>query len=195
MALVDRAKNIIVSPKTEWPVIAEEQPDPARLITGYILPLSLIPAVASFIGYGLIGVTMPILGTIRGIDIGVAIAIRSILNAVIGVAVGAFVIDLLAESFKSEKNMGRSMQLVAYAYTPTLVAGIFSIVPLLGLLTLVASIYGLYVMYLGFPVIKKTPPDKVAFYMVVSLLVLIVVFVVIGAILNLILGGVGLPVM
>ncbi|MBK8909742.1 MAG: hypothetical protein IPM61_00275 [Chlorobi bacterium] len=50
MGLVDRAKNIILTPKTEWPVIETEEPDTGGMITGYALPLMLLPVVGTIIG-------------------------------------------------------------------------------------------------------------------------------------------------
>ena len=40
MDLVQRVKNICLSPSSEWPVIAGEATPPATLITGYVLPLA-----------------------------------------------------------------------------------------------------------------------------------------------------------
>ena len=51
----------------------------------------------------------------------------------------ALVVDALAPSFGSEKNFGRSLQLVAYGSTPTLVAGLFQILPLLASIESVAT--------------------------------------------------------
>ncbi len=50
MSIVDRAKNICLTPNTEWPVIAGESAQTGALITGYVLPLAAIGAVAGFIG-------------------------------------------------------------------------------------------------------------------------------------------------
>src|SRR5512147_2530289 len=46
MTVVDRVKNICLTPNTEWPVIAGEPASPASLITGYVAPLAAIGAVA-----------------------------------------------------------------------------------------------------------------------------------------------------
>ena len=55
MNLIERVKNIIVSPVKEWNVISAETPDTGKIITGYVLPLAGAAALAAFIGYGLIG--------------------------------------------------------------------------------------------------------------------------------------------
>lgn len=65
MNLTARAKNIIVSPDTEWPVIAAETTPARDLILGYVLPLAAIGAIAGFIGGSIVGMTMPYVGTYR----------------------------------------------------------------------------------------------------------------------------------
>jgi len=46
------------------------------------------------------------------------------------------------------------------------------------------GLYGLYLLYIGLPKIKKTPADKQTGYFVVSLIVCIVVYMVVGWILG-----------
>ena len=185
MNIVDRAKNIIMTPKTEWQAIAAEEPNVGQIISGYVIPLALIPAIASMLGFGLIG-----RGMASSFTWGIAMAIISFVVALGGVYLTAFVVDYLAPNFGSQKNFGRAMQLVAYSYTPAWIAGILNIVPALAVLVVVASIYGLYLMYLGFTPTMKTPGDKVVVYMVVSIIVLIVVYFVLTALLTAIVFGI-----
>ena len=80
----------------------------------------------------------------------------------------AFVVDALAPSFGSEKNFGRSFQLVAYGATPGLVAGLFAILPLLaGIGGLVGAVYSVYLWYIGLTPLKNTPEDKKVTYLVI----------------------------
>src|SRR5688500_20176699 len=65
MDLKTRAKNILVTPNTEWPVIAAEPTPTSTLITTYVIPLAAIGAVAGFIGGSLVGMTLPFVGTYR----------------------------------------------------------------------------------------------------------------------------------
>ncbi|HET7729290.1 MAG TPA: hypothetical protein VFK48_04575, partial [Usitatibacter sp.] len=62
MQLLQRAKNIIVSPRTEWDVIAAENTPSRDLVVGYVLPLAAVAAIAGFIGMTLIGQSLPFLG-------------------------------------------------------------------------------------------------------------------------------------
>ena len=184
MNLFERAKNIIMTPKTEWPVIAAEEPNTTAIMTGYVIPLALIPAVASLIGYGLVGQ-----GFMHSFTWGIAFGVISFVSTVVGVYATAFVVDLLAPNFGSQKNFGRAMQLVAYSYTPAWVAGILNIVPVLSIIASLAALYGLYLMYLGLPHTMKTPQDKIVIYLVVTAVILIVVFMILGAILSAIMFG------
>ena len=147
MNLVDRAKNIIITPKTEWVTIAGEEPNIGQIFTGYVLPLALIPAVASVIGWGVIGS-----GVFGGsIIFGVAQGVIQLVLAFASVYIAAFVIDILAPNFGSQKNLGRAVQLVAYSFTPAWVGGVLNIIPLLGWLGGLFGLYGLYLLYVGFP--------------------------------------------
>jgi hypothetical protein len=188
MNLVDRAKNIIMTPKTEWPAIAAEQPNTTQIVTGYVIPLAAIGFVAQVIGYGLID-----LGPLSSFTYGLGMGLISFIAAVAGVYIMAYVIDFLAPNFGSEKNFGRAFQLVAYSYTPAWVAGILHIIPYLAILVFIASLYGLYLMYLGMPTMMKTPQDKVVPYLVVSIIVILVVSFLLTLILSpIILGLFGL---
>lgn len=179
MNLVDRAKNIIVSPKTEWNVVAGEEPNIQQIIVGYVIPLAIIPTVAVIIGWGLIGV----LG-LKSFNYGIALGLVQLLNAIIGVFIAAFVIDALAPSFGSQKNLGRAVQLVAFSMTPAWLGGILNIFPAIGWLGSLFGLYGLYILYLGVTPLMKTPQDKSIGYVIVSIIVMIVVYFVLAAILT-----------
>jgi len=192
MNLIERVKNIIVSPPKEWDTIATEQPDTGKIITGYVLPLAAAAALAAFIGYGLIGFNYGLF-RFSGINWGVYYALNVLIGAVAGVFLSALVIDALAPSFGSEKNMGRSIQLVAYSYTPAWVGGLLSILPVIAIVGSLLGLYGLYLLYVGMPKLKKTPADKHPGYFVVSLVVIIVVYVIVWLIMSkLVLTAMGL---
>src|SRR5512142_1366138 len=116
MSLVERAKNIIVTPKTEWQVIAGESTPPAQLITGYVLPLAAIAAIAGFIGMSLIGALFGMLGVHVGFLWGIVAAIFHLVMAVVMVYVMAFLIDALAPSFGGQKNFAQALKTAAYTY-------------------------------------------------------------------------------
>ena len=185
MNLVDRAKKIILTPKIEWAVIAGEEANISQLLTGYVLPLALIPTIASLLGFGFIGH-----GFGASLRWGIAMAMIQFVSAFLSVCITAYVADFLAPNFGSVKNLGRAMQLVAYSYTPSWVAGVLLLFPMLGILAVVAALYGLYLLYLGLPHMMKTPQDKVVTYLVVLIIAVIVVYFVISAVLTPIFMGI-----
>jgi len=179
MNLVDRAKNIITTPKAEWQAVAAEEPNTQQIFVGYVLPLALIPTVANIIGWGLIG-----MGFMTSFEWGIAMGLVQFVSAFVAVYVTAFVADALAPNFGSQKNLGRAVQLVAYSATPAWVAGILNIVPPLGWLASLVGLYSLYLLYLGLPHTMRTPQDKVVVYLIVTIAVLILVYIILGAILS-----------
>lgn len=184
MKIIDRIKGIILNPKNEWNVISQENTSSSALLTTYLIPLALIPAIACFIGYGLIGYRVPFIGHVAGISWGVKYAIMMLINMIIGPYISAFVIDLLATNFGAEKNFNKAFSLVVYSYTPMMVAGVLYLLPSLRVLPALAGLYSLYVLYLGLKPMMKSPDDKTTTYFVVSLVVMIVVYAVLSAILS-----------
>src|SRR5712671_6258120 len=104
MDIVARAKAIMLTPKTEWLVIEREPGDPAYLFSNYVAILAAIPAVCGFIGMSLIGISLPVVGTVRvGIVAGLASAIIQYLLAFVAVFALGLIIDALAPTFEAQK--------------------------------------------------------------------------------------------
>ncbi|MGH7185048.1 MAG: Yip1 family protein [Pseudomonadota bacterium] len=185
MNIVDRVKNILITPKTEWDVIAAESTPPAALTTGYVLLLALIPAVCGLIGTSIIG---GFFGVRMSILWGISSAVMQLVFAVVGVFILAFIIDLLAPTFGGQKNFAQAFKVAAYSYTPGWVAGVFLILPLIGWLAQLLGLYGIFLLYLGLPKLMKSPEDKAVPYTVVVIVAAIVVSVVLFALTS----GVGL---
>jgi hypothetical protein len=182
MNLVDRVKRILFSPGTEWPIIEAEPTTPAELYTGYIMPLAAIGPIAQIIGYSVFGITVPFVGTYR-VPIGTALtsALVSYVLTVASTYVLALIIDGLAPSFSGQRSRIQALKLAAYSSTAAWVAGIFLLVPGLRILT-VLGLYSVYLLYLGLPVLIRSPREKVLTYTVVVVLAAVVLFMLSGAI-------------
>jgi hypothetical protein len=187
MDLVSRAQNILMKPKDEWVKIKAESTPIPQLFTSYAVLLALIPAIAQFIGYGLIGQRIPFLGTMYRWPLGSSL-FRAILFYVLGlVSVYAFgfVINMLAPSFGSKQNPENAMKLAVYSMTAVWIGGIFYIFLPLSILAMLAGLYSLYILYLGFDSpLMDTPKDKVIGYCVVSIVVYIVLYAVVSIIIG-----------
>ncbi len=188
MNVVDRARNILLQPKAEWAVIATEPHTVQDLFTSYVMVLAAVPAVASFIGWSLVGVG--VLGTTYRVPVtaGVAHMVLSYVLSLAWVYVLALIIDSLAPNFAGEKNFGQAIKVAAFAPTAAWLAGIFAIIPLLSILSL-AGLYSLYLLYLGLPVLMKAPEDKAVPYVVVVIIAAIVLSVIAAALAGLVIPG------
>src|SRR5262245_25055769 len=111
MGMTDRIKNIVLTPKTEWPVIAEEPSSDGSLLAGYVAPLAAVGAIAGFIGGTLIGRSSIFTGTYRlPFSTGLALACYVFVGAFISVLVISFIINALAPTFGGEKNSARALK-------------------------------------------------------------------------------------
>jgi hypothetical protein len=175
--LIERAKNLILTPAAEWDRIAGETPNTSAIITGYIIPLAAVSAICGAVGAllltGFLGFGAGIVGILIGIVINVVVTVGCVF--LIGLLINA-----LAPTFGSTPDQGRAFQLAAYYPTPAWVAGIAAIIPVLGgLVVLVGALYAIYELYVGLPKLMKTPDDKRVPY-VASI---IVILLLIGAVL------------
>lgn len=190
MSIVNRAKDIILSPGTEWQKIKTESTSLSDLLKGYVLPLAAISAAASFIGQGFIGTSVFGIRVGGTINYGIYSGLLVLLQSIIGFYITTYVIDMLAPNFSSTKNIDRSAQLVAYSYTPSLIGGIFAILPSISIIGALFGLYSLYLIYAGLPELKETPEDKRIGYVVVTILCLIGIYIVIGIALGALLGSI-----
>ncbi len=186
MQLIPRIKAILLNPKEEWAKIKEEPTTTAELFTGYAMILAAIPALAQFIGRAIVGYNIPFVGWVRsGIGSALLYSIIYYIFILAVVFVLGILINALATTFGSEQNAANAMKLAVYSFTPAWVAGILYIIPPLLMLTLLASLYGLYLLYLGFNLpMMNTPKDKVIPYLVVTIIISIVLMAVMGVILG-----------
>ncbi len=178
--IVERAKAIIVSPGPTWGVIDSEATDWQKLYVPYMLALAAIPAVATFIGMSIFGMggfgfsfRVPVIA-------GLGMMVSQYVLTLVMVGVWGWLIAQLAPTFGGQNNVMQGLKLTVYASTPSMVAGVFHAVPGLSILAVIGSLYSLYVIYLGLPVLMKSPAEKTIPYMVVAAIVGIVCSLVIG---------------
>ena len=189
-SIIDTAKQFIVNPKLEWEVARQDENSAQEHVMKYVLPLDLISAVAIFIGVGLIGYR--VLGyRVQSVSGGLAQAIMSLVSILIGVYLSGFVIHKLAPNFNTTVSLDKAVKLVGFSYTAILLAGVLNIFPPLAFFTFLGGLYSLYILYLGFKPMTNVSDDKSTSYFVVSLLVIVGVYVIIGLILTGIIGMLG----
>jgi hypothetical protein len=186
-ALLQRAKNILIQPKSEWPLIGAEPATIGSIYSNYVVYLAAVPALCTLIGslvfgYGVGGITFR-----PSISAALVTAVVQYALQLGGVYVFALIIDWLAPRFGGEQNRINAFKLAAYSATASWLAGVFGLIPALGVLSIL-GLYSLYLLYTGVPFLTKVAPDK-AFSFTAAI---VGVGIVLGILLG-ILGAVFLP--
>ncbi|MDE2368164.1 MAG: YIP1 family protein [Burkholderiales bacterium] len=164
MNLIQRAQDILLKPKETWPEIAQEGGDPASIYTGYVMILAAIPAVAGFIGLTVVGAGAFGVRVHLPFGVGLAQMVVGYVMSLVSVFVLTLITDALAPTFGGTRSPNDALKLVAYGSTAGFVGGIFSLLPSISVLGVVAALYSIYLFYLGLPVLMKCPPEKAAGY-------------------------------
>jgi hypothetical protein len=179
--LLERIKNIVLQPKLEWLVIAPEPTSIAQLYTGYVMPLAAFAAVMSFLHTSIIGVNVPFAGVIRtSMASGLKAAIFSFGFALLGLFLVGLIINALAPTFAGTSDRRQALKVAAYCFTPAWLSALLALSPVLPLLLQWAALfYGIYVLYLGLPLLMRSPKERALGYtatVVVCTLLLGIVF-------------------
>jgi len=180
--LVGRAKRLLLSPSSEWDRIDAEPATVKGLYVGYVCILAAIPPIAGLIGGQVFGhggfgfhYKPPLIPSIIGAIVAYGLSLLATFLV-------ALIIDALAPSFGGQKDRLQAFKVAAYSYTAAWVFGVLGLFPPLGIIAALASLYGLYLLYLGLPKLMKAPQDKALGYTAVTILCAIVLSIVIGAI-------------
>lgn len=182
MDIIERVKSILFQPTPTWATIEAEPADVAGLYTRYLMVLAAIPAVCGFIGMSLIG--MGAFGVSLRVPLvaGLVNMVVAYVLSLVGVFVLALIVDALAPRFGGQKSSIQALKLAVYASTAAMLGGVFSLLPSLAMLGLLAALYSIYLLYVGLPVLMKNPPEKTLAYTAVVLVAAIVMGLVMGAV-------------
>ncbi|MEO6216153.1 MAG: Yip1 family protein [Sphingomonas sp.] len=174
--MMDRIKRLLTAPAQEWPLIDAEPMTVKGIFTSWVIPLAAIGPIAYLIGMVVFGIS--VLGiTIRpSIGATLSIAVTTYICTLISVFLMAFVIDWLAPYFDATKNPVAAMKVVAFSMTASWLGAILQIYPMLAGLAILAGLYGLYILWLGLPLLMKAPAEKAVAYVVASIVVCAVAF-------------------
>ena len=179
--IVARCKSMLLKPAEEWPRIAAETASGNEVFLRYVVPLAAIGPICRFLhgqlfGWGAFGFSYH-----PGLLGGLAQLVVSYLLALLGVFVLALIADALAPKFAGQANRGNAMKLIAYGGTAGFLAGVFSLLPGLGVLGLL-GLYSFYLFYIGAEPLMQVPHDKALTYTIVTLLCAVVLMVVVSAV-------------
>jgi Yip1-like protein/zinc ribbon protein len=193
--LLARVKNIVLAPRSEWPVIASEPTTVSQLYAGYVMPLAVLAALVGFVRMSVLGVNTAFGGSIRmPIASGLTYTVMMFVSALIGVFIVGLIINALAPTFAGQREQRQALKVAAYSLTPAMLSSVLALSPILAtLLQLLAGLYGIYVLHLGLPVVMQSPKEKAFGYtasVVVCTILVGIVFAVLSSVAHI--GGRGM---
>jgi hypothetical protein len=195
--MIQRIKDILFKPKETWPQIKAEATGIGQVFTGYAMILAALPAVCGLLGFTLVGQSFgPITGFFR-IPFTAALiwAIVWYILTLFALYVEGLIINALAPSFGSKQNPVNAYKLVVYSSTPAFVAGILSIIPALGFLVMLIGLYSFYLLFIGMPVMMETPKEKHVGYFVVTIIIMLIIYFIVGGISSSVMAAMWRPVL
>jgi len=181
-AIFARIRRLLLTPKDEWNAIERESADTAELYKTHVIPLALIPAIATFIGTSIVGdaffgavLRVPITSGLAGMIVGFTLTLASVYAM-------AHIISWLAPKFGAEADFNQALKVSAYFPTAAWLAGAFAAIPAIAILSLLGSLYSLYLLFVGVPIVMKAPEEKAGNYALAAVGAAFVIFIVLAII-------------
>ncbi|MDP3911854.1 MAG: Yip1 family protein [Gemmatimonadales bacterium] len=186
MQLIDRAKSILLQPRSTWREIDAEFTKPGEIWGKYIMPLAAIGPICGTISMLIFGQRIAFTSLTNPVPVSTAITrgVAAYVLALVSVFIIMQIISLLAPNFGGQKNDVQALKAAAYSSTAAWIGGVFALIPALALVSLLFALYSLYLLYVGLPIVMKVPQDRAMGYTAVVIIVTIVVFLIVGALIT-----------
>ena len=161
-----RIKGMLLTPRTEWALIATENTATSRVYAGFIVPLALLDALIGFLHVSIVGTSEPLMGTVRvPLAGGLLTAVLVFAFGLLGIRVVAWIIDALAPFFGAVPNRRLASAVAAYASTPIWLATVLVLFPTVWApVEVLAVLYHTWLLYLGLHVSMRAARDRVLGY-------------------------------
>lgn len=160
MNILERGRAILVSPKTEWEQIKDEEAGASGLLRGYAAIAAAIPAVATLLGLLLF------FSSVRyGVTPIQSIIVYALVTYAVFVATPylmSLAMPRLAPPFDCESDADLAAKLIFFSATPLWLGGaLYVLGGSIGLIGVIAGFaYASYLFYLGCQSLLGTAEDK-----------------------------------
>ncbi|NDC36584.1 MAG: DUF1282 domain-containing protein [Proteobacteria bacterium] len=173
-------KEVITNPVGCWSSIRGSYGTVQDFFMNFLAPLLLVGAVVDILtGLGSRGMFAGLLFSVVRLALALGMAYLT-----------AFILAKLAANFGGTNDLLGALKLSGYSHSPALLAAILGIIPFLGAPVILAlSLYGYYIFYQGISPMLAVPAQQRVVYTIVSILVLIVTNMLVGALALLLSGG------
>ncbi|MFH1072830.1 MAG: YIP1 family protein [Nanoarchaeota archaeon] len=184
--IIQTAGRVLFYPKRMCERIPRER-YAADITFIYLGILALIPAIAKFIELSVVSILVNNVPKLRVVITAKSFIIPLaylVLIMVSSLAV-SYIYTLLAGRFGGKKDFSYALKVVAYAMTPILLSPIFGWIPSLSyLISLLAIVYAVYILYLGIAYALQPRQEVRFFFILASILILVFFLLLIEFIIN-----------
>ncbi len=178
---ISNAKDVLLTQNAEWTRIMSEENDKQSLLRYGMMLIAIVYAIL-FAFSLLFTMNMAFIGGISTTYIITMVVVQFAL----GIASLYFIpmiLAAIAPSFGGKNDSLNALKLFVFTATPSWIGTAFSRIPILGwLIALAGGVYAIFLFWSHVDEAMSIPADKKVGYVIVSVLVLAVIYIVIGAI-------------
>jgi len=148
--ILRRIYLLLFYPRAEWDEIARETIRVDALVRSYILPLSLIPPIATVIGMKTFDASWnPAAGYQVPPGEIYAAGVATLFSSIGSIFLLAAIFRLIAPMYGSSRDFVAALKVATFGAIPVLVAGAALVVPVFVIVSVVALCHTLYLYWLG----------------------------------------------
>ena len=177
---------ILTSPERAWQAIASDPIPAGRLIAGLVIPLALIPGIATGVGIRFFNMDWDFIGGYAPPpDMALKIGTANFAFAVLTVLLLALILRTMAGlGSATPPGYVDALKIAAFGSAPVLFASSLLVVPVLVIVPVVALLYSLFVMQRGLRIVIGIRDDEASILLAVAIVLLTLGSAVIGALVS-----------
>jgi hypothetical protein len=164
MEALRRITYLVFRPAAEWALIAREPTSVDVMLRRYILPLSALTPIATFIG-------MTVFDRAWDVDQGYLVPPDQIFNAAATTFFGiigsifalAAIMALIAPMYECKRDYLSALKVSAHGASPLLLSGVTLVLPAMIVVSMVALCYTLFLYYVGATTVLQIRKDQAEF--------------------------------
>jgi hypothetical protein len=157
---------MVLKPNAEWPRIAADPISAVQLYLGYVVPLTAWVALITLLRLSAIGTRLPFGDVVRTpLNQGLGLVAWTFVASFIGLFLVGLIVNLLAPAFGGTRDQTQALKVAAYSLTPAYAGSVLALSPVMPtLMQFIVLCYGIYALYLGLPMLMRSPRKKALGY-------------------------------
>ncbi len=158
--IIHQLQEIVRDPTGVFTRLKSDERTVFDMLRDDLVVYAAIPAAAGFIGMVFVGQQSNLIQYIRvPFFRGLMWAIVLFVLSIVAVYVMAYLVSRLAENFEGKADETAAFKLVVTSYMPVFALGIVNMLPSLSALNIL-GLYGIYLFYIGCPILMECPEEK-----------------------------------